>query len=594
MRARLPHRLLEEFRLLQLLGDGGNGLVYLAEEIRSGAPCAIKEFALGPDASQRFFRELSFLFTLNHPNLVRCLNFFHGTEGASALILEYADLGSFRHRLEAAPDRRLTPQELLPLARHATAGLCALHAAGIVHCDVKPENLLLFSSTEGPVLKVSDFGIALLLTNPDATHATHGSPLYMAPEQFYQRPTAAADIYSLALILAEALVGHPLRQPGSPEEVFAQARRGIDWEQLPEPSWRAVLSRLADPDPIHRPTDLAELSKLWDQIESARAKPHKKSPSRHLRKTSRLPKATVRTNIPFPLQVPGREAARWLAPNIQRLVPHPLPERIWLVDPHGLDCLDWSSRRLHPRIVPGAVECLSPDGQWLVQPNRAFFWNASKSRFLPAFPLTYRAEVVLPWARHGLLVADHSTARLLSSSGILRAEWPLSNYVFRPQLACGNDRIWASSGPLRPAIHVLTLQEDPRVISVPGPVLGLQATSEGVHILTQGQSPDDPGHWLFLSNDADGPKPLRQLPALLHRARSHGTWFSAFDLEDRIHFLFPNSSLDLDFTVPGKPLDDYWMAEAASYLLLVESGGRTSLSLHPIQVSTEPVSPSSP
>ncbi|GAB4246906.1 MAG: hypothetical protein OHK005_12850 [Candidatus Methylacidiphilales bacterium] len=591
MRARLPHRLLEEFRLLQLLGDGGNGLVYLAEDIRTGLPCAIKEFALGPDASQRFFRELSFLFTLNHPNLVRCLNFFHGTEGASALILEYADLGSLRHRLETAADRRLTTQELLPLARQATAGLCALHAAGIVHCDVKPENFLLFSSTEGSVLKVSDFGIALLLTNPDATHTTHGSPLYMAPEQFYQRPTAAADIYSLALILAEALVGHPLRQPGSPEEVFAQARRGIDWEQIPEPSWRAVLSRMADPESTHRPTDFSELSLLWDQIESATLAPKNKTVSRRHRKTSRLPPPSL-SKASFPLTVPGREAARWLVPNVQRLVSHPLPHRLWLLDPHGLDVLDWNSRRLQPRIFPGPTQCLSPDGHWLVQPSRVFSWSPSKERFLPAFPLTHTPEIFLSWPQYGLVMADHSTVRLLSFSGVLRAEWPLSNYVFRPQFAFGKDVIWASSGPLRPALHSLSPDAESHSIPLPGPVLALQSTEQGIHILTQGHSPDDPGHWLFLQTGSDYPKHLRHLPPLLHRVRSHGPWFSAFDLEDRIHFLFPNPSLDLDFTVTGKPLDDCWMVEAASYFMLAESEGRTSLSLHPVQVSTEPLAPS--
>lgn len=585
MAPRLPVRLFDEYRILRLIGSGRGGLVYLAEEIHSGHLCAIKEYPLLAETSQRFFRELGFLFTLRHPHLVQCRNFYHGTDCSSALILEYADLGSLRHYLQSQPEQRLSSDRLLSLARQATAGLCALHKLGIVHCDIKPENLLLFADADQPILKVADFDIALLQSRQDNTTPTHGSPLYMAPEQFYQKPGPSADFYSLALVLGEALVGHPLRQPGTPEEIFTQSQRGIDWECITDPHWRMALSRMAHTEPSARPVEAEEINALWDQV-AARSTT---LPSTQPQHSPSIPSVSRSTTVPIrPATIPSIPYHSWTTPGVQKIYPHPLPGLISLCDDGGLDSVEFSTRRVTPRVFSGRVQCLSPDSLWLAQAHQVHRWNPTTKRYEHAFPIPQPPEQILSTPFGDLILADHRMIRLYSSSGIVHAEWEVPNYVFRPQLVWWRDTIWVTSGPLHPALHALRPGQPTRALSLPGPALSLLPGHHHLHILCQGPTPDDEGHWLQLPDAEGNLNSLRTAPPLMHRARPLAdSGFSVFDLEDQITFLMPSPDNDLQWANGTKPLDDLWLPEAQAYFLLFQVAHQAVL--HYFEISAAPL-----
>ena len=148
----------------------------------------------------RFDAEVRSLIHLDHPHVVRVLDAgaFHS---APYVVLQYLGGGSLATRLAGAPDRRLRAEDLLPWLRDAAAALDFMHAQGIVHRDVKPENLL---RDEAGTVYLADFGIAKALGGQTGTLTqsgwSPGTPAYMAPEQALGEPvTGASDQYALAV-----------------------------------------------------------------------------------------------------------------------------------------------------------------------------------------------------------------------------------------------------------------------------------------------------------------------------------------------------------------------------------------------------------
>jgi serine/threonine protein kinase len=223
--ARLRQRL-PDYKLLHLLGAGGMGEVWLAEQESLNRRVAIKimrpELGHDPGFAERFQREARALAQLDHPHIVRIFD-FGSADGLYFIVMEYVGTRSLRDPLPSygAPASSGTPvyfkfqvfQELCEAVEHA-------HGKGVIHRDLKPENILF----DGYRLKLVDFGLAGLLPfeagrlaarpdSPDdrltAANQVMGTPLYMAPEQ-RDRPHAVdqrADIYALGLILHELLTG---------------------------------------------------------------------------------------------------------------------------------------------------------------------------------------------------------------------------------------------------------------------------------------------------------------------------------------------------------------------------------------------------
>ncbi|MBX5451497.1 serine/threonine-protein kinase [Thermogemmatispora sp.] len=203
-----PGTRLGNYSLIRLLGKGGMARVYLARQIYIDRLVAIKVLNLRASAweAEELRREASLLARLaKHPHIVQIYEFdFAGC--VPFLVMEYAPYGSMRSYCGGGAC--LWPREACGYLRQAAAALQTVHNYGLVHQDVKPDNLLL--ARPGHLL-LSDFGLATSprLARLRATHMLVGTAAYMAPEQFEGRPSMASDQYALAVVLYEWLCGAP-------------------------------------------------------------------------------------------------------------------------------------------------------------------------------------------------------------------------------------------------------------------------------------------------------------------------------------------------------------------------------------------------
>ncbi|HWE36809.1 MAG TPA: protein kinase [Isosphaeraceae bacterium] len=199
------------FEILRLIGKGGMGEVYVAQQATLRRLVALKFIGLegGPSPEEkaaRFRREAEIMAKVSHPNVLAVFD-YGVAEGRPYLVLEYVEGGDLRRRLR--PGKPLPLAEVLEVVRPVGEALAHLHRQGILHRDLKPENILMHEQ-ENP--KVADFGIAVLRAGagPRAeTTQVLGTVGYVAPEQQYHlKVDERADQFSLAAIAYEMLTGH--------------------------------------------------------------------------------------------------------------------------------------------------------------------------------------------------------------------------------------------------------------------------------------------------------------------------------------------------------------------------------------------------
>ncbi|HEY9877434.1 MAG TPA: serine/threonine-protein kinase, partial [Leptolyngbyaceae cyanobacterium] len=205
------------YRLLGLVGHGQFGRVYCAVHRRTGELVALKDLNRDRFSTHKFLRELRFLLSLEHPNIATCQALEHSATGRQ-LVLDYCEGGTLRYLIEYAVPLSLA--EVLQFIRDILRALDHAHHQGIVHCDIKPENVLLAIAPGGWKAKISDFGIARLSRESSESEIGHtGSPAYMAPERFYNQHPASSDLYAVGIILYELLTGtRPFS--GTPSELM--------------------------------------------------------------------------------------------------------------------------------------------------------------------------------------------------------------------------------------------------------------------------------------------------------------------------------------------------------------------------------------
>ncbi|HSK00439.1 MAG TPA: serine/threonine-protein kinase [Kofleriaceae bacterium] len=210
----------DRYRVLELIGEGGMGKVYLAEHVEIGKRVALKvlhpSYSRMPDLVERFRREARAASKIGHPNIVDVTDSGTTTDGSVYFVMEYlegVELGSVIEREGAIDIARA-----LRIAGQICRALAAAHAQGIVHRDLKPENIFLVTRDgAADVVKVLDFGIAKTteaeaarerrLTSPGMAM---GTPEYMAPEQAAGRPAdSRCDVYALGAIMYEMVTGLP-------------------------------------------------------------------------------------------------------------------------------------------------------------------------------------------------------------------------------------------------------------------------------------------------------------------------------------------------------------------------------------------------
>ena len=213
------------YRLTSLVGRGGMGAVFLGEHVTIRRPVAVKllvpSLAAIPELARRFQREAFAIGRIDHPNCVTVLDFGRLDSGSLYLVMEYLAGRSLAEAIEE--DERLGARRSLHIIRHVLRGLGHAHQAGIVHRDVKPENVILIEHDGVPdFAKILDFGIARVVgqTPPDVmeegeerlTQAgiAFGTPAYLSPEQAIGDPVdQRADLYSATVMLFEMITGRP-------------------------------------------------------------------------------------------------------------------------------------------------------------------------------------------------------------------------------------------------------------------------------------------------------------------------------------------------------------------------------------------------
>jgi len=196
------------YRIVALLGKGGMGEVYRADDLSLDQTVALKflpeSLSQHPEAVARFRNEVRTARQVSHPNVCRVYDLGE-IDGQFVLCMEYVDgedLASLLRRIG-----RLPIDKALEIARKLCAGLAAAHEKGVLHRDLKPSNIML--DARGQVL-LTDFGLAGLAGEIEGSEIRNGTPAYMAPEQLAgEEVTVRSDIYSLGLVLYEIFTGKP-------------------------------------------------------------------------------------------------------------------------------------------------------------------------------------------------------------------------------------------------------------------------------------------------------------------------------------------------------------------------------------------------
>jgi len=266
------------YRVDREIGRGGMGVVYLARDTKLDRDVAIKtlpeKWATDPERLARFEREARSLAQLNHPNVAG----IYGVEeqnGHRFLILEYVEGDTLSDRIDS---RALPTDEALELAVEIAAGVEAAHEAGVIHRDLKPDNIKV--TPDGKV-KVLDFGIAKAIetisskshtdaltvttaSRPTVPGAIIGTAPYMSPEQARGRPICKrSDIWSFGVILYEMLTGtNPFAGESVNDSIGSVLHKSVDLQRLPPEcpaDVRRVLSRCLERDPTRRYCDIGDV-----------------------------------------------------------------------------------------------------------------------------------------------------------------------------------------------------------------------------------------------------------------------------------------------------------------------------------------------
>lgn len=266
------------YRVIETIGSGAMGTVYLAEHLAIGRRVAVKVLASNwsqtADVTRRFRAEARAASAIGHPNIVEVLDADELPDGRPFIVMEHLagrDLLALLRSLGTVPWQRVCA-----IASRIAHALHVAHEIGIVHRDLKAENVMLVDGPHGEVVKVLDFGIAVNITE-GAERATRpgiavGTPEYMAPEQARgDKPTPSFDIYALGVLMFELVTGEPPFTAANPLEILG--RKAVS--PAPKISSRrsdlpAELAALVDSclamDPADRPASAREVGARLDAI----------------------------------------------------------------------------------------------------------------------------------------------------------------------------------------------------------------------------------------------------------------------------------------------------------------------------------------
>ncbi len=275
-----PRLLNNRYELLETLGKGGMAVVYRARDRmleRLVAVKVLREDLSGDQAFQeRFRQEAKAAANLSHPNIVT-MHDFGLDQGQLFMVMEYVPGTDLKTLIKQRG--RFNPEEALPLLIQACAGIGYAHRAGLVHCDVKPQNMLV---TPDMRLKVADFGIARALATihpEEQSDLVWGSPQYFAPEQATgAAPAPASDVYSLGIIMYEMLTGALPFQANSAVELarlHVEEEPPLLSEKIPEisPTLEQIQAKVLSKEPSQRYRTADQLGRVLLNFGNTRSAP---------------------------------------------------------------------------------------------------------------------------------------------------------------------------------------------------------------------------------------------------------------------------------------------------------------------------------
>lgn len=257
--------LADRYRIVGLLGKGGMGEVYRADDLKLSQPVALKflpDRSLSDGAAlARFHREVRVARQVSHRNVCRVYDIgeLDGKHYLSMEFIKGEELSSLLRRIG-----RLPSDKALQIARQICAGLAAAHDTGILHRDLKPANVMIDGDGNA---RITDFGLAGLAEEFREDEISAGTPAYMAPEQLDGKtPTVRSDIYSLGLVLYELFTGKRAFDAASLDELI-KLRRSDTTPTTPtsivkdlDPVIESVIDRCIQKDPTRRPTSALQVA----------------------------------------------------------------------------------------------------------------------------------------------------------------------------------------------------------------------------------------------------------------------------------------------------------------------------------------------
>ncbi len=272
--ANLGRRLIDQYVLVDKIGEGGMGAVYLADQPTVGRRAVVKllhpTLSRDPQVAARFNLEARAAAALNHPHIVTVYNYGALPDGVLYLAMEHLDGRDLERAIEESG--RLSPVRAVHVARQICEALAEAHARGVVHRDLKPSNVMLVTrGRDDEFVKVLDFGIAkvrgVALTS---SGMVFGTAEYMSPEQLRGRALdGRSDLYALGVVLFEMLTGRLPFACETPEAFMAAHLETLPpavGEVAPDvelpPGLEALTARLLAKDPAARPATAEELSEL--------------------------------------------------------------------------------------------------------------------------------------------------------------------------------------------------------------------------------------------------------------------------------------------------------------------------------------------
>lgn len=275
MQTLTPHTIFGgRYKIASLLGEGGMGQVYRAEHLGLRKDVALKiiNAELAGDGGDRFQREAHATARLDHPGCVRILDYGCTSDGCQFIAMDLIDGPTLASELQREPC--FSVARAMRVAGGLLSALAHAHSQGVLHRDVKPENVM-FARRNGVHRTVLiDFGLARLCDEGPVTAAGMcvGSPSYLAPERLLGRPyDARADVYAVGVVLYEMLVGERPFGGGTPKDIFRR-QQGRPPRPLRaarsdvSPALDAVVIRALARDPARRFADAEEMLSALEQL----------------------------------------------------------------------------------------------------------------------------------------------------------------------------------------------------------------------------------------------------------------------------------------------------------------------------------------